>query len=226
MRLILIFTLLLAMACSNRKKPNKTQTSIQNTEDLIAVLDTIWRTEQEPITLRDSLIEKYGVESKEVQGQQEIYERNHAINERKVKVILDKYGWPGKDIIGEQGNWTICNVIQHSDNEIRIKYLPMIRQAVKDKKLHPRFLVRTEDRIATERGDLQIYGGQMKYYPETKSFNVWPVYDPVNIDKRRAEIGLEPISEFLKRRFNFEWNLKEQIIRTSEFEKDRIKKGK
>jgi|TARA_B100000745_G_C20047490_1_gene357178 hypothetical protein len=226
MRLILIFTLLLAMACSNRKKPNKTQTSIQNTEDLIAVLDTIWRTEQEPITLRDSLIEKYGVESKEVQGQQEIYERNHAINERKVKVILDKYGWPGKDIIGEQGNWTICNVIQHSDNEIRIKYLPMIRQAVKDKKLHPRFLVRTEDRIATERGDLQIYGGQMKYYPETKSFNVWPVYDPVNIDKRRAEIGLEPISEFLKRRFNFEWNLEEQIIRTSEFEKDRIKKGK
>ena len=225
MRLILIFTLLLAMACSNRKKPNKTQTSIQNTEDLIAVLDTIWRTEQEPITLRDSLIEKYGVESKEVQGQQEIYERNHAINERKVKVILDKYGWPGKDIIGEQGNWTICNVIQHSDNEIRIKYLPMIRQAVKDKKLHPRFLVRTEDRIATERGDLQIYGGQMKYYPETKSFNVWPVYDPVNIDKRRAEIGLEPISEFLKRRFNFEWNLEEQIIRTSEFEKDRIKKG-
>ena len=226
MRLILIFTLLLAMACSNRKKPNKTQASIQNTEDLIAVLDTIWRTEQEPITLRDSLIEKYGVESKEVQGQQEIYERNHAINERKVKVILDKYGWPGKDIIGEQGNWTICNVIQHSDNEIRIKYLPMIRQAVKDKKLHPRFLVRTEDRIATERGDLQIYGGQMKYYPETKSFNVWPVYDPVNIDKRRAEIGLEPISEFLKRRFNFEWNLEEQIIRTSEFEKDRIKKGK
>ena len=226
MRLILIFTLLLAMACSNRKKPNKTQTSIQNTEDLIAVLDTIWRTEQEPITLRDSLIEKYGVESKEVQGQQEIYERNHAINERKVKVILDKYGWPEKDIIGVQGNWTICNVIQHSDNEIRIKYLPMIRQAVKDKKLHPRFLVRTEDRIATERGDLQIYGGQMKYYPETKSFNVWPVYDPVNIDKRRAEIGLEPISEFLKRRFNFEWNLEEQIIRTSEFEKDRIKKGK
>ena len=226
MRLILIFTLLLAMACSNRKKPNKTQTSIQNTEDLIAVLDTIWRTEQEPITLRDSLIEKYGVESNAVQGQQEIYERNHAINERKVKVILDKYGWPEKDIIGVQGNWTICNVIQHSDNEIRIKYIPMIRQAVKDKKLHPRFLVRTEDRIATERGDLQIYGGQMKYYPETKSFNVWPVYDPVNIDKRRAEIGLEPISEFLKRRFNFEWNLEEQIKRTSEFEKDQIKKGK
>lgn len=97
----------------------------------------------------------------------------------------------------------------------------MMRQAVKEKKLAPRFLVRAEDRIATERGDLQIYGGQMKYYPETKTFNVWPVYDPVNINKRRAEIELEPIAVFLKNRFDFEWNLEEQIKRTAEFEKER-----
>jgi hypothetical protein len=101
----------------------------------------------------------------------------------------------------------------------------MMRKAVKEKKLEPRFLVRAEDRIATERGDLQIYGGQMKYYPETKSFNVWPVFDPVNIDKRRAEIGLEPIEEFLKNRFDFEWNLEEQIKRSEKFEKERHSKN-
>ena len=100
----------------------------------------------------------------------------------------------------------------------------MMKEAVKDKKLHPRFLVRAEDRIATERGDLQIYGGQMKYYPETKSFNVWPVYDPVNIDKRRAEIGLGPIAEHLKNRFDFEWNLEEQLKRTAAFEQARESK--
>ena len=66
----------------------------------------------------------------------------------------------------------------------------------------------------------------MKYYPETESFNVWPVYDPENIDKRRAEIGLEPIAEFLKDRFDFEWNLEEQIKRSEEFEKERLQKGK
>ena len=213
------------MACSN-KKGNEAPTNKQTPIDLIAVLDTIWRTEQGPITLRDSLMKIYGAESKEVQIQQEIYEKNHIVNERKVKTILDKYGWPTKEMIGEQGNWTICNVIQHSDNEIRIKYLPMMRKAVKDKKLEPRFLVRAEDRIATEKGELQIYGGQMKYYPETKSFNVWPVYDPVNIDKRRAEIGLEPIAEFLKNRFDFEWDLEEQIKRSEEFERERLSKPK
>ena len=91
----------------------------------------------------------------------------------------------------------------------------MMRKAVKEKKLEPRFLVRPEDRIATERGDLQIYGGQVKYYTETKSFNVWPIYDPLNIDKKRTEIGLEPIAEFLKNRFYFEWNLEEQIKRSA-----------
>ena len=93
-----------------------------------------------------------------------------------------------------------------------------MKKAVAEQQLHPRFLVRTEDRIATEQGELQIYGGQMKYYPETKSFNVWPVYDPANINKRRAAIGLGPIEEHLRNRFDFEWNVEEQIQRTKEFE--------
>ncbi len=202
-------------------KSKMVSTKTENPGNLIAVLDTIWQREQLPIRARDSLIKIYGTESELVKEQQTIYKNNHIINERKVKNILDSYGWPTKEMSGEQGNWTICNVIQHSDNKVRIQYLPMMRQAVKDKKLEPRFLVRAEDRIATERGDLQIYGGQMKYYPETRSFNVWPVFDPKNIDKRRAEIGLEPIAVFLKNRFDFEWNLEEQIKRTEEFEKKR-----
>jgi hypothetical protein len=211
---------LILTACSGKNKQNDTKAPIEVTQDLRAVLDTICRTEQRPIQLRDSLIEIYGAESKEIQEQQSIYKKNHIINEKKIRTILDNHGWPKKEHLGELGNLTICNVIQHADNAIRIKYLPLMRQAVMDKKLEARFLVRAEDRIATESGDLQIYGGQMKYYPETKSFNVWPVYDPTNIDNRRAEIGLGPINEHLKNRFNFEWNLEEQLQRTAKFEKE------
>ncbi|WP_420318150.1 DUF6624 domain-containing protein [Ekhidna sp.] len=223
MKFSLVFCFLLMMSCSSKAKSKGTLVTPEYQENLIAVLDSIWKKEQVPIRSRDSLMKIYGAESELVKQQQAIYERNHIINERKVKEILDKYGWPTKEMAGERGNWTICNVIQHSDNEVRIQYLPMMRRAVKEKKLEPRFLVRAEDRIATERGDLQIYGGQMKYYPETKSFNVWPVFDPENIDKRRAEIGLEPIAEFLKNRFDFEWNLEEQIKRTAEFERNQNK---
>lgn len=223
-RLLCTGCLLLIFACAETKQPNRTAIVTAKTEDLRAVLDTIWDTEQTPIRLRDSAINKFGADSEQARRYQSIYEENHTLNEKKIREILDRGSWPELDVIGEQGNWTICNVIQHAENDIRIQYLPMMRQAVKDKKLAPRFLVRAEDRIATERGDLQVYGGQMKYYPETKNFNLWPVYDPANIDKRRAEIGLEPIAEFLKNRFNFEWNLEEQIKRSEAFEKEREKK--
>lgn len=219
MKNILLIGLILTMSCSSKTKSERISTTLENQENLIAVLDTIWKAEQRPITLRDSLMKIYGAESDLVKEQQAIYGKNHIVNERKIKNILDNYGWPTKEMTGERGNWTICNVIQHSENDVRLQYLPMMRQAVKDKKLEPRFLVRAEDRIATERGDLQIYGGQMKYYPETKSFNLWPVFEPEHIDKRRTAIGLDSIAIFLKNRFDFEWNLEEQIKRTEAFQK-------
>jgi hypothetical protein len=216
---LLMVMLVIVFPSKNRLKAN--QQIVQVAKNYSAVLDTVWQTEQEPIRRRDELIRLLGADAEEVKEQQEIYEKNHLINEKIVREILDTHGWPTKEMVGNHGNWTICNVIQHSDNEIRIKYLPLMQQAVKENKLEARFLVRAEDRIATERGDLQLYGGQMKYYPETKSFNLWPVFEPENIDLRRAKIGLEPIAEFLKTRFNFVWNLEEQKKRTEEFKRQK-----
>jgi len=226
-KLILLIFIFIAGSCAEEKKTNIEQITAKekllDKEYLIAVLDTIWRTEQEPLQARDEMMNKHGIESEQAKKYQKIYKKNHVINEKKIIDMLDTHGWPGEGLIGEQGSLTICNVIQHSDNQIRLKYLPMMKEAVKAKKLQPRLLVRAEDRIATEAGNLQIYGGQMKYYPETKTFNVWPVYDPINIDKRRAEIGLGPIADYLKDRFDFEWNLEEQIKRSAAFEKERLK---
>lgn len=59
---------------------------------MIALLDTVWHTEQEPIKLRDSLMKIYRADSKQFLEQQEIYKKNHVVNERKVRNILDKYG--------------------------------------------------------------------------------------------------------------------------------------
>jgi len=228
---IIVLITLVSVSCADGKKNGKEQQlkneKLAAKEYLIAVLDTIWRTEQEPLRVRDSLGRVYGFESKEFQKQQKICDKNHRINEKKIIKLLEKQGWPDEIDVGEQGSLTICNVIQHSSNEIRVKYLPLMKDAVRNKKLQPRLLARAEDRLATDNGNLQVYGGQIKYYPETKSFDVWPIVDPENVDKRRDEIGLEPIAEFLSnRRHPLEWNLEEQIKRTELFEKERIKKLK
>ncbi|MBD0405405.1 DUF6624 domain-containing protein [Flammeovirga sp. EKP202] len=219
MRILLFFSLLTIISCSKPSEKVQSSTSSIPPKDLVALLDTIWKTEQTPIRLRDSLGKVHGYESVEFEKQNEIYHENHLINEAKILAILDAQGWPSISHIGEQGNLTICNVLQHSGIEIRKKYLPMMKQAVQDKNLSPRLLARAEDRLATDRGELQIYGGQIKYYPQTKSFDVWPIVDPENVDQRRAEIGLEPIADFLGSRRNpLEWNLEEQIKRTAEFQ--------
>jgi len=230
-KLAIVLIALVSTSCAQEKKANKEQQpgkeGLVDKQNLIATLDTIWQKEQTPIRLRDSLMNIHGMDSKEADVYQKKFRENHALNIKKIREILDDNGsWPEHAVIGGQGNITICNVLQHADLETREYYMPIMRQAVIDKKLEPRYLVRAEDRIATDKGELQVYGGQMKYYPKTKSFNVWPVFDPVNVDKRRAEIGLEPIEEILKNRFDFKWNIDEQIKRTAEFEKERNKKEK
>ena len=217
--ILILLTVIIYSSCNN--EVNKSTEKISN-EEITVLLDSINIKEQSPIRKRDSLIKIYGAESKEAEYYQKIYRKNHIENEIVVLNLIDSYGWPSYKDIGKQGSRTICNVLQHSSVEVRQKYLSIMERAVIDGKLEARYLVRAEDRLATDRNELQIYGGQMKYYPESKTFNVWPVFDPVNIDKRRAKIGLGPISEYLKDRFDFEWKLEEQIKRTKAFEENKV----
>jgi len=84
------------MSCSSKNKSREIETTTEKQENLIAVLDTIWATEQLTIRSRDSLITLYGVDHELVKEQNLIIDKNHAINEKKVKEILDNSGWPTK----------------------------------------------------------------------------------------------------------------------------------
>lgn len=226
MRLILLLMILSIIACSDKKMNVKSMEIYDNKKDLMAMLDTVRIMDREPLLKRDSLGREFGWESEELKKQQELWDSMHVFTENKIVELLDNQGWPTEDLMDSVGNDIISIILQHSSLDIRLKYLPMMKEVVKRGQLEPSLLARAEDRIATDNGELQIYGGQMKYYPEIKGFNVWPVIDPANIDKRRSEIGLIPIAEHLKNRFDFEWDLGEQIKRSEAFEKERLSKPK
>ena len=88
MKFNLIFLILIFLSCSDKNKSKQSVDTIQKTESLIAVLDTIWQTEQTPIRLRDSLINIYGAGSKEVDVYQKEYRKNQALNITKIKENL------------------------------------------------------------------------------------------------------------------------------------------
>jgi hypothetical protein len=78
----------------------------------------------------------------------ELIIENDSVNVRKVERIINRYGWLGAEDVGEKSNQALFLVIQHANLSIQEKYLPLIQNAVKNKKASPDQLALLEDRIA------------------------------------------------------------------------------
>lgn len=131
-------------------------------------------------------------------------DKQDAANLIKVKEIIGKYGWLGADVIGEQANTTLFLVIQHSDLKIQEKYLPIMKEAVKNKKASALDLALLIDRIEVGNGRPQIYGSQIS--EKDGIYTIDPIADEINVNKRRAEVGLEPLDEYVKH-----WGIKYKL---------------
>ncbi|HKP31074.1 MAG TPA: DUF6624 domain-containing protein [Chitinophagaceae bacterium] len=165
---------------------------------LVRILDTIHRNDQMHRIAMDSLEKKYGWESKEMQNLFQEMGKADSINVIRVSKILDSRGWLGSDIVGRQGNQTLFLVIQHATQlDVQLKYLPMMKQAAKDGKLNRASLAMLEDRLELRQGRPQIYGSQIGRDDSTGEYHVQAMIDPDNVDKRRAEVGLGKLQDYV-----------------------------
>ncbi|PXW18032.1 hypothetical protein C8D70_101358 [Chryseobacterium sp. CBTAP 102] len=161
---------------------------------------------------------KFGPESKEMNDLWKITIQKDSINLLKVKKILDEKGWVGKDKVGAQANSALFLVIQHSDLETQKKYLPMMKEAVTKGNASSDSLALLIDRIEIREGRKQIYGSQIGTNPHNKALYVLPLIDPDNVDKRRKEVGLGPISDYVKN-WNLVWDVEKYKNELPELEK-------
>lgn len=190
----------------NKVKENKDKAEEHLNKPLVRILDTIYTEDQKYRMEIDEVGKKYGSNSEQMKTLWETINEKDRVNLKKVTAILDKYGWLGAEEIGEQGSITLFLVIQHSDQKIQENYLPMMREAVKNKKALPANLALLEDRVSIGRGKKQIYGSQVsgvlgQYY-------LLPLQNPDSVDKRRSEVGLQPLAEYLSR-WQIKWDVEE-----------------
>lgn len=181
---------------------NKQEVESHFDKDLVAVLDKIYLDDQSNRNKIRSMEEKYGRNSKEMDALWQDILKKDSINLIKVSKILDERGWPSKKIIGKRGTSTLFLVIQHANQEAQEKYLPLIEKAVADNNLPKRQYAMFYDRLVLRRGERQIYGTQLAINNESKTPYVLPLEDPLNVDSRRAEMGLNSMQENLNR-----WNI-------------------
>ncbi len=181
---------------------NKAKEEAKLNKPLIAELDTISDNDQKYRAKINDIKQNYGSESKEMKALWQTIHENDSIDLQKVKTILDRDGWLGPDVVGEEGNATLFFVIQHSDHKTQEKYVPMMREAVKNGHAQASALALLEDRVALGQGKKQIYGSQIVTDPKTGKDTIAPVEDFANVNKRRAAVGLEPLEEYVK-----QWNI-------------------
>lgn len=186
-------------------------------QSLIKTIDSLFQKDDASLRKANELRALYGMQSARAKKQDSITHVIRINNLIKIDQILSEHGWPGEGVIGQDGGHSLFAIIQHANMSTRPKYVPIMQKAVTKGKCRPRYLAGVEDRIATDQGQLQIYGDQIKFYPKTETLDVWPIIDPENVDQRRASIGLGPIAIHLKNRFNLDWNLEDQKMRTIAF---------
>jgi uncharacterized protein (TIGR03067 family) len=121
-----------------------------------------------------------------------------AKNTARMKEIVEKYGWPGASLIGNDGSLAAFLLVQHADRDraFQQKCLPLIAAAVKAKEASPQHLAYLTDRLLVAEGKKQVYGTQLRQ--ADGKLEPAPIEDEANVDKRRAEIGLAPLADYIK----------------------------
>ncbi len=119
-------------------------------------------------------------------------------NMAQLKKIVKTYGWPGISFVGENGNAAAFLVVQHADISIQEKYFPLLKRSVEMGESKKGHLALMEDRILMRNDKKQIYGSQLVWDDLTNAWVFYPIEDEKNVNKRRAEVGLEPMEEYAK----------------------------
>ncbi|MGW7489976.1 DUF6624 domain-containing protein [Streptomyces sp. NPDC054786] len=112
--------------------------------------------------------------------------------------IMDEYGWPTAELVGDdaaRGAWLIA---QHADRRVDVqrRALRLMEQAVEAGAASPRELAFLRDRTLVNEGRRQIYGTQIAGIKEGAPVP-WPCEDPERMDALRIEVGIEPFDEYV-----------------------------
>lgn len=114
-----------------------------------------------------------------------------------LKKHVDQHGFPTFTEVGKDGANAAWLLVQHADAQPKFQRqcLDLMTKLPKHER-DGKNLAYLTDRVLLAEGKKQLYGTQF-----TKDGNGWkprPLEDEANVDKRRAEVGLSPLSEYAK----------------------------
>ncbi|MEW5675469.1 DUF6624 domain-containing protein [Flavobacterium enshiense] len=115
------------------------------------------------------------------------------------KKYFKEYGFPG---IKENGKETALNfwlIVQHGDHDVAFqkKVLNAMKRELKTQNVSSRNFAYLYDRVKKNENKPQLYGTQM-VWDNKGVHSPYKLEAPETVNKRRAEMGLESIEDYLK----------------------------
>ncbi len=140
-------------------------------------------------------------DSKLAEEYRQLVEKGRAIdaeNTKWVKDVVAKHGWPGRSLVGVQGAQHAWLLVQHADHDrpFQKQCLEKMRAMPKGE-IDPKNLAYLADRVAVGEGKKQVYGTQLTF-KDGKLVPHPAIEDEANVDKRRAEVGLGSLKEYIE----------------------------
>ena len=121
----------------------------------------------------------------------------HSIDEGNTQwlaALVDRLGWPGRTLVGEDGAHAAWLLAQHADPEHQQRFLELICGAVEAGQASVTDQAYLEDRVRLHDRRPQLYGTQFVY--DEDELKPHPIEDPEHLDQRRAAVGLGPFAEY------------------------------
>jgi hypothetical protein len=120
----------------------------------------------------------------------------HKDNAASLEAIIDKWGWPGKSLVGDEGAKAAWIVLQHAiaDPALQRRCLPLLKAAADAGEIPARQAAYLEDRICCFEGRPQRYGTQLDW-DASGLLSPLPLADPDGVDSLRESVGLGPLSD-------------------------------
>lgn len=117
----------------------------------------------------------------------------------RLREIVRQYGWPDKKLAGEDGAHAAWLLVQHADRdpEFQRQCLPLLQEAAARGEVSKRDLAYLIDRVRVNSGQWQLYGTQA-WWDSRGTARPRPIENEAEVDRRRAEMGLEPLAEYMK----------------------------
>ncbi len=119
-------------------------------------------------------------------------------NTQFMKKVIDRHGWPGKSLVGEEAANAAWLLVQHADadREFQNRCLGLIKAAFDKGEVTGQQVAYLTDRVLVGQGRKQVYGTQFRLVDG--EMQPAPIEDEANVDVRRKEVGLPPLADYAR----------------------------